>query len=169
MIESITIVTITILLLAYFRPGKTPPLENPLSIVRAGKYEIKLEAKLNFAQPFLESLAERIRPLIENLDGSAVQYFVVQDKQVKAHGSDRYLLAVCCRDHMIYFYGANPKPSSPSEYLDVIKAYSIDSIRDFSSTSYNKGTIEQIIHDAVWLVAKNRNVVVAKLSTQNDD
>ena len=169
MIESIAIVTITIIFLAYFRPGKTPPLENPLSIVRTGKYEIKLEANLNLAQPFLESLAERIRPLIENLDGSAVQYFVVQDKQVKAHGSDSYLLAVCCRDHMIYFYGANPKPSSPAEYLDVIKAYSVDSIRDFSSASYTKGTIEQIIHDAVWLVAKNRNVVVAKLSTQNDD
>jgi len=169
MIESITIVTITILLLAYFRPGKTPPLENPLSIVRPGKYEIKLEVKLNLAQPFLESVANRLRPLIENLNGNAVQYFVIQDKQVKAHGSDKYLLAVCCRDHMIYFYGANPNLSLPNEYLDVIKAYSVDFIKDYSKASSNRETIEQIIHDAIWFVANKRNVVVAKLETHNEE
>ena len=108
MIETISVITITFLLLAYFWPGKTPPHENPLTIERSGKYKITLAPRLNLAQPYIESLAEHILSLIEGINGSAIEYFVIRDNQVKAHGSEIYLLAICCINQMMYFYGANP-------------------------------------------------------------
>ena len=165
MIESITVITIAILLLAYFRPGKTPPLENPLIIERADKYKITLAPRLNLAQPFIEVVAELMRPLIVGVNGSAVQYFVVRDTQVKAHGSDIYLLAICCRNQMIYFYAANPKLNSQNEYLDVIKADSIDCMEDFPTNSdLNRAMLEEIIASSIVAVAKERKVAVSQLS-----
>jgi hypothetical protein len=109
MIESITVAIITLILLAYFRPGKTPPLENPLTIERSGKYKIMLLPRLNLAQPFIEDVAEVIRPLIVGINGSATQYFVVRDSQVKAHGRDIYLLAIFARIRFFIFMGRTPR------------------------------------------------------------
>jgi hypothetical protein len=165
MIESITVITIAILLLAYFRPGKTPPLENPLTVERSGKYKIMLASRLNLAQPFIEAVAELMRPLIVGINGSAVQYFVVRDNQVKAHGSEIYLLAICCRNQMLYFYGANPKPNDQNEYLDAIKAYSIDCMKDFPSDSdMNREILEEIIVSSTASVANERRIDVSQLS-----
>jgi len=165
MIESITVITITLLLLAYFRPGKTPPLENQLTIDRSGKYKITLAPKLNLAQPFIEKIAEFMRPLMVGINGSAIQYYVVRDNQVTEHGSDIYLLAICCRNQMIYFYAANPKPNSYGEYLYVIKAYSIDCMHDFPSDSdLNRGMLEEIIASSIVAVAKESRIDVSQLS-----
>jgi hypothetical protein len=164
MIESITVAIITLILLAYFRPGKTPPLENPLTIERSGKYKIMLLPRLNLAQPFIEDVAEVIRPLIVGINGSATQYFVVRDSQVKAHGRDIYLLAICCQNQILYFYGANPKANTPDEYLDVIKAYSIDGTKDYPDSDLNKEMLEEIIVSSIVAVAKKRRIEVSQLS-----
>ena len=60
MIEFTTIVTLAILFLIFFRPGKTPPLENPLVIERPGQYHMTLAPQLNLAQPFIEEVASRL-------------------------------------------------------------------------------------------------------------
>jgi hypothetical protein len=164
MLESITIVTISLILLAYFRPGKTPPLEKPLLIERAGKYQMLLAAKLNLAQPFLEQVAERIRPLFVGIEGSAVQYFVVRDEQARAHGTDIYLLAICCRNQMLYFYVANPKPSQPNEYLDAIKAYSINCMDGFSVSNSHREELESIIFNSTIAAAAERGIEVIQLT-----
>lgn len=165
MIESITVITIAIFLLAYFRPGKTPPLENPLIIERSGKYKISLAPKLNLAQPFIEVVAELMRPLIVGLNGCAVQYFVVRDNQVKAHGSEIYLLAICCRNQMLYFYGANPKPNNQNGYLDEIKAYSTDCMKDLpSDLDMNREILKEIIVSSTVAVANERKIEISQLS-----
>jgi hypothetical protein len=163
MIESITIVTITLLLLAYFRPGKTPPLENALSIERSGKYTIALAAKLNLAQPFVERVAERIRLSISGMDGGAIQYFIVRDRQVKAHGSDIYLLAIGCRNQMLYFFAANPKGLKPNEYLDAIKASSFDFLKDFPVSDSQESGLNEIIANMTLAIAKETGIEVKTL------
>ncbi len=164
MIESITAITIIMLLLAYFRPGKTPPLEKPLHIVRTGKYQMILAAKLNLAQPFLEDVAQRIRPQIVGIDGFEVQYFVVRDKQVKAHGSNEYLLAIGCRNQMLSFYAANPKSSKPNEYLELIEGYSNDFSIDFPSEDMNRQMLGAIVVNAIMAVAEDKNIDVIRLT-----
>jgi len=157
---------IVLILLAYFRPGTTPPLENPLTIERSGKYKITLSHRLNLAQPFIEEVAELIRPLLVGINGSAINFFVVRDIQVKAHGSDIYLLAICCHNQMIYFYAANPKPDFSTEYLDMIKVYSLDCIKDYSDSDLNREILEEIIISSTVAAAKVRRIEVSLLNRQ---
>ena len=164
MIESITIVTISLLLLAYFRPGKTPPLENPLIINRAGKYQITLAPKLNLAQPFIEAVAKEINIAFPATESKAIQFFVVRDRQARSHGSDIYLLSICYRNNMLYFYAENPQPNTPNEYLDVIKAYSVDCMEGFPATDEHTKAIESAITLATQAVAKERGIEVNLLT-----
>jgi len=60
MIETITIITLSVLFLIFFRPGKTPPLNNPLVIERPDHYHMTLPPQLNLAQPFIEAVAAQI-------------------------------------------------------------------------------------------------------------
>lgn len=63
MIETLTIITLSVLFLIFFRPGKTPPLDNPMVIERPGKYHVTLAPQLNLAQPFC------LRGISENVTG----------------------------------------------------------------------------------------------------
>jgi hypothetical protein len=164
MFHLLPVVIIIVLLLAYFHPGKTPPLEKTLSITRAGKYQMVLAAKLNLAQPFLEEVAQRIRPLIVGVDGFAIQYFVVLDKQVNAHGNNKYLLAIGCRNQVVYFYAENPNSRSPNHYLNIIKGYSSDCSIDFPLGDANRDTLKAIIADATIKVAQETGIEVNKLA-----
>lgn len=85
---------------------------------------MELAAKLNLAQPFLENVTDRLLPLIVGVEGCAIQYFVVRDRQVKYHGRDKYLLDICSRNQMLFFCAKNPITSQPAEFLKVIKTYS---------------------------------------------
>lgn len=124
MIEFTTLVTLCVLYLVFFRPGKTPPLESPLVIERAGKYQLTLAPQLNLAQPYLEAIAARVGMAEEPLPDSATQYFEVQDSQVKAHGLNFYLLAITRRNGMLYFQAARPASRDEAGHLQTIREFS---------------------------------------------
>ena len=109
MIETLTIITLSVLFLIFFRPGKTPPLDNPLVIERPGQYHMTLAPQLNLAQPFIEAVVAQVGSLDDAMQHGATQYFEVRDKQVTAHGHDCYLLAVTLRNGMLYFQASNPQ------------------------------------------------------------
>lgn len=108
MIESLTLATLCMLYLIFFRPGKTPALENPLVIQRPGQYHLTLAPQLNLAQPFIEGIAGRIAASGETAGNTGTQFFEVRDKQVAAHGNDAYLLAITRRDGVLYVQAARP-------------------------------------------------------------
>jgi len=93
MIETATLITLCLLFLIFFRPGKMPPLEKVLVIDRPGHYHLTLAPQLNLAQPFIEAVIAQFGTPNEGERDSAPGYFEVRDPQVKAHGRDRYLLA----------------------------------------------------------------------------
>lgn len=124
MIESATLITLCILYLVFFRPGKTPPLENPLVIERAGQYQLTLAPQLNLAQPFIEAIASRIGTSDETKPDSQTQFFEVRDKQVTAHGYDFYLLAITRRRGMLYFQAARPASKDQTSHLHTIGEFS---------------------------------------------
>lgn len=108
MIESATLITLCMLYLIFFRPGKTPPLQNPLVIERTGQYHLTLAPQLNLAQPFIEAVANQIVSSGQAGQSSSTQFFEVRDKQVAAHGYDSYLLAITRRNGMLLIQAARP-------------------------------------------------------------
>lgn len=108
MIETLTIITLCLLYLVFFRPGKTPPLSNPLVIERPGKYHVTLAPQLNLAQPFVEALAQNLLEKGQRSGNSSTQLFEVRDKQADSHGHDVYLLAITQREGMLYFQATAP-------------------------------------------------------------
>lgn len=124
MIETATLITLCMLYLVFFRPGKTPPLDNPLVIERPGEYHLSLAPQLNLAQPFIEQVASRIRLSDESVENTDTQFFEVRDNQVTAHGFEFYLLAVTRRNGMMFFQAARPLPVNDSRQFDVIGEFS---------------------------------------------
>lgn len=116
MIETLTLITLSILLLIYFRPGKIPPLDSPLVINRTGRYQAILAPQLNLAQPFIEAIAEQLAATNGELPDSTAQFFEVYDKQVLARGQKFYLLAISRREGMLYFQASNPKLYTQDKY-----------------------------------------------------
>lgn len=164
MIESITVATLCILFLIFFRPGKTPPLENQLVIERPGKYRMVLAPKLNLAQPFIEKIVNRIETLeCANREGTAKRFFSIKDKSVTASGKDVYLLAVIYRSGILHFQAEWPLSNNPSNYLDTIKALALDSLKDTSATAHQSETLKVFIGDAVQDIADERGIAVTVL------
>lgn len=108
MIETLTLITLAVIALIIFRPGKTPPLENPLTINRVSQFHAVLAPKINLAQPLLEDISRRVPQEVRTGDNTPPLYFRVEDKEVKAHGQDYYLLAATLRDGVLYFQAAAP-------------------------------------------------------------
>jgi hypothetical protein len=103
MIE-LTLVTLALLFVIFVvKPGRTPPLENPMVINRLGQYHITLAPQLNLAQPLIEDIAKRLGNPNELAANSATLCFEVRDGDVVAHGKDFYLLAITQRNGMLYF------------------------------------------------------------------
>jgi hypothetical protein len=108
MIETATLITLCMLYLMFFRPGKTPPLDNPLVIERPGQYHLTLAPQLNLAQSFVEAIAGRIAAIADVPLNTETYYFEVRDSQVAAHGFDCYLLAITRREGLLYIQAAPP-------------------------------------------------------------
>lgn len=144
MIETLTIITLSVLFLIFFRPGKTPPLENSLVIERPGQYHMTLAPQLNLAQPFVEAIAKQAGTPSDAAQCSATQYFEVCDKQVTAHGSDCYQLSITLRNGMLYFQAASPLKGDQSsktigEFADAVLA------RFPATGEYNMALDERIV------------------------
>jgi len=108
MIETVTIITVCMLLLVYFRPGTTPQSTAPLVIERTGKYRMTLAPQLNLAQPFIEAIAKRIAATGHAAGDKATCIFEVRDKRVVPKGFDRYELTISQVNGMLYFEARTP-------------------------------------------------------------
>lgn len=115
MIELIILTILTLVVLSLIRPGKTPPLDNPLLIERPGKYQMTLAPQLNLAQPFIEDIAKRLVASDAAAQESETLCFEVRDKEVTAHGKDFYLLAVTRRNGMLYFQAITSPTGFPKD------------------------------------------------------
>ena len=164
MIETLTIITLSVLFLVFFRPGKTPPLNNPLVIERPGEYHMTLAPQLNLAQPFIEDVTKLIDPKNYWAQFSMTQYFVVRDKQVKAHGNACYLLAITLRNGMLYFQAANPKQGEKQSYHDIIRQSANSVLERFSTTGLHNKALDEHIVAAAQESAKRRSIEIQHLT-----
>ncbi len=162
MIETLTLITICTILLIVFRPGKTPPLANPLVIERAGQYHITFAPQLNLAQPFIEAIAHELNSL--PTDGhSATQYFEVDDSQAKAHGHKAYLLAITRRNGMNYFQATSPQPKDP-DHLRAIRNFSEGVLTRFPAMGNHDPMQDKAILTAINTVAPLRSIQAKQLT-----
>jgi hypothetical protein len=115
MIE-LTLVTLALLFVVFVvKPGRTPPLANPLVINRLGQYHITLAPQLNLAQPFVEDIAKLLGKPAELPQNSSTLCFEIYDPEAKAHGNNFYLLAITQRNGMLYFQVTNSLASEPKQ------------------------------------------------------
>lgn len=108
MIETLTLITLCLLYLIFFRPGKTPKLENPLVIERIGFYRITLAPQLNLAQPFIEAIAKRMGAANDVTVSGVACVFEVRDKHIVPKGFDYYVLTIMQRNGTLCFEAAPP-------------------------------------------------------------
>lgn len=162
MIETLTILTLGFLYLVFFRPGKTPPLNNPLVIDRPGQFHMTLAPQLNLAQPLIEALAKQIGPSGDAAQHSATQYFELRDKHVTAHGHDAYLLAITLRNGTLYFQATRPQADS-SDYNTIVEFSSGVLARFPASGAHDTAQDERIVA-AAQEVARLRSVNIKQLA-----
>ncbi len=159
MIEFTTLTIISILLLIYFRPGKTPPLNNSLIIERSGQYHVTLAAQLNLAQPFIEGIAKRLGAVNDANNNSATLYFEVRDQEVTAHGAPIYLLAITQRNGILYFQ-ATPPPQNSGNDLQSIRDVCNTALAPFPSSREHSSTADELIINMVHEIAQSRGIQV---------
>ncbi len=163
MIETLTIITLSVLFLIFFRPGKTPPLNNPLVIQRPGQYHVTLAPQINLAQPFIEDIAKRLGSPAALAANSDTLCFEVRDKEVTAHGKDFYLLAITQRNGMLYFQATG----SPSDSADMrrhdILAFTGNTLAGMSAVSSPDEGLNALIRSTVIETAQQRGITVSVL------
>ena len=164
MIETATIITLFILWIVFFRPGKTPPLNNPLVIQRAGQYHISLAAQLNLAQPYIEGIVNHLADARAAPGNSTTQFFSVRDKHVTAHGHDYYLLAATLRDGVLYFQADSPPADNKMAALPTLHEFSRGVLQRHPSTGDHDAALDQRIISAVLEVAQQRSIEVMPLT-----
>jgi hypothetical protein len=162
MIETLTIITITVVLLLLFRPGTPPPLDNPLTIERPGKYHMTLAPRLNLAQPFLEAVAEEPGVAAPADHYSATRYYEVRDRQVRAHGNERYLLAATRRNGLLYFQAVSPPANGDA--LAAIKEFAAGVLSRAPESGTYHAELDAAIDAAIDAAAGVRQIAVKPLA-----
>jgi hypothetical protein len=161
MIETITIITLSLLFLAFVRPGKTPPLTSPLTINRIGQYHALLAPMINLAQPFLESISAQLNEHDRRGGNIRPLYFAVQDKAVKAHGADLYLLAASLLDGVLYFQATVAKDNE--NHIDTIRAFSDEDLKRHPTSQSTLETDEVFLVNAVQAAANLRGILITQI------
>lgn len=161
MIETLTIITLCVLYLVFFSPGKTPPLNNPLVIERPGKYHVTLAPHLNLAQPFVEAIARQLLESPERSGNSTTQFFEVRDKHVTAHGHAAYLLAITRRNGMLYFQAAAPIDNGTP--LQTIGELSRNVLARFPLTGEPDDSVNQEIVSTAQQVASTKRIEIGQI------
>ncbi|MBI1174607.1 MAG: hypothetical protein GC139_04985 [Sideroxydans sp.] len=162
MIETFTIVTLSILALIFFRPGKTEPLKSPLVINRGGQFHAVLAPMINLAQPLLENISRQLGEQERQSGNSQPLYFKVNDKEVKAHGKDFYLLAATLRDGVLYFQAAAPEDKGSD--LDTIRAFSEAELTRHPATAAISEAAQAALSDAIQSAASQRGSTLTLLT-----
>lgn len=139
MLETITLVTLVFLYLHFFRSGKTPSLENPLHIVRPGKYTMSLAPRLNLAQPYIESIANHIDT---SQNGAASVSFTIQDKQVY---EKEFVLIINYSDGMLTFQAELPPQQANTAHEIAHPEISAMLITSVQRTATERGITAKLI------------------------
>ena len=126
MIELTLLTILFTIVVIVLKPGRTPPLENPLVIERIGQFRATLAPRLNLSQPLLEHISRNLTGQARSLGDTSTFYFSVRDADVKAHGTDHYLLAATLHDGMLYFEVCSPRPLT----------YDYNTIQNAASTAH---------------------------------
>ena len=164
MIETITIITLSVLFLIFFRPGKTPPLDNPLVIERPGNYHMTLAPQLNLAQPFIEAIAKQIGISRYASEYSSMQCFEVSDKSVTSHGQKSFLLTITLLNGMLYFHAASPRSGELTSDNPEIRKFNKSVIERIHVTGGHSSQLDDLIVNATLEVAQKRNVQAKQLT-----
>ncbi len=162
MIETFTIITLSVLALIFFRPGKTEPLKNPLVINRGGQFHAVLAPMLNLSQPLLENISKRFSDQDRHSGNSKSLYFMISDKEVKAHGEKFYLLAATLRDGVIYFQAIAPQEKE--NHLDTIRAFSDAEMVRHTETRPHSDAAQAALVGVIQAVAEQRGTVVTPIT-----
>lgn len=163
MIELTLLTIITALVVISLRHGKPIILENPLVVHRIGKYHITLAPQLNLAQAFAEKIAEQFAaPPIHGGDADA-QYFSVHDEKICIGKDKFYLLAVACRDNILYLQGIFPQTllRDSDSHLKTIQTFSVGVLSELPPPQNNTAATQ--VQQAVMLAATAADVKVMPL------
>ena len=165
MIELFTLTILTLLFIAIIRPGKTPPLDNPLIIRRPGQHHITMAPQLNLAQPLIEAISKEIRMRVQSQPDCATQCFEVRDKQVKAHGQAFYLLAITLRNGMLYFQAIAPRPlvRDGDSHFNTVMEFSRDVLANVPAPDACSAETGEQIAAATNVVAQQHQVEIKRL------
>lgn len=161
MIETLTLITLGIIALIVFRPGKPEPLDNPLVINRIGQFRAVLAPRINLAQPLLEAISRRLSDDARQGGNASPLYFKVTDKEVKAHGKDYYLLAVTLRDSVLYFQAA--APADQTSDLDTLRAAAEAELSTHPPVAAPSAAAETALIAAVRAAASERGASVERM------
>jgi len=164
MLETITLITLSLLLMSILRPGKTPPLDNPLVIECPGQYHMTLAPKINLAQPFIEAVAKQLDTANSAIQYSATQYFEVRDNQVTAHGHDCYLLAITQRNGLLYFQAASPSGKEQNSQRETICKFAEAVLVRFPATGEYDSALDERIVAAAQATAQLRMIHIKHLA-----
>lgn len=136
MIELTLLTLLITIVVIIIKPGRTPPLENPLVIERVGQFHATLAPKLNLAQPLLEGISRNLSSQARASGNSSAYFFSVLDGDVKAHGMDHYLFAVVLHAGMLHFKVTLPRKLD-YDYNTALK----DSAATFAALDLKSGDI----------------------------
>lgn len=161
MLETLTIITLCVLGLIFFRPGKTPPLENPLTINRIGQFHAVLAPKINLAQPLLENISRQVTDTMRQGGNTPPLYFRVQDKDVKSHGQNFYLLAATLRDGVLYFQATAPGEQDKDH--ETIRAFSEAELSKHPETRPHAEEASMALAATIQAVAGQRGITATQL------
>ena len=162
MIESLTIITLCVLYLVFFRPGKTPPLNNPLVIDRPGKYHVTLAPNINLALPFVEAIAKELIYADSRSGDSDTQHFNVIDKHVNAHGHENYLMAITQRNGILSFQAS--APVGDQDHYQTIYEFAQNVLKRFPLAGEPDTTIAQKIISSAQQVAGTKRINITQLN-----
>lgn len=131
MIEFLLVTITLIVVVNVIKPGRTPPLKNPLVIERVGQYHITLAPQLNLAQSLIESIAKGLGNGRELNSNSSTICMEVRDAEVTAHGKEFYLLAITQRNGMLYFQATSSLADERKTRMEELLAFAEKTLHAF--------------------------------------
>ena len=163
MIELTILTIVTLVVLSLVRPGKTPPLDNPLIIERPGRYHMTLAPQLNLAQPLIEDIVKQLGSLGDAAQNSATLCFEVRDKDVTAHGQHFYQLAVTQRNGMLYFQAIASQAGYPKDRAQAALAFANNVLTNIPLSGEPDASLNERITSATHDAAQPRGIVITNL------
>lgn len=163
MIELTILTIVTLVVLSLVRPGKTPPLDNPLIIERPGRYHMTLAPQLNLAQPLIEDIVKQLGSFGDAAQNSATLCFEVRDKEVTAHGQNFYQLAVTQRNGMLYFQAIASQAGYPKDRAQAAIEFANNVLANIPLSGEPDASMSERITSATHDAAQPRGIVITNL------